>query len=44
MFTCIYVKVYIDNMNTTTMQLTLQIISEPNRFNIVELLKKVRTL
>ncbi|MEH7237776.1 ArsR/SmtB family transcription factor [Bacillus sp. JJ1562] len=27
-------------MNTTTMQLTLQIISEPNRFNIVELLKK----
>jgi len=27
-------------MNTTTMQLTLQILSEPNRFNIVELLKK----
>ena len=27
-------------MNTTTMQLTLQTISEPNRFNIVELLKK----
>ncbi|MBL5768577.1 MULTISPECIES: ArsR/SmtB family transcription factor [Heyndrickxia] len=27
-------------MNTTTMQLTLQTIAEPNRFNIVELLKK----
>lgn len=27
-------------MNTTTMQLTLQTIAEPNRFNIVELLKQ----
>ncbi|WP_212920114.1 ArsR/SmtB family transcription factor [Ornithinibacillus bavariensis] len=27
-------------MNTTTMQITLQTIAEPNRFNIVELLKK----
>ena len=38
--TCIYTKMYISGMNTTTMQLTLQTISEPNRFNIVELLKK----
>ncbi|MGO4179856.1 ArsR/SmtB family transcription factor [Paenibacillus sp. TAF43_2] len=27
-------------MNTTTMQLTLLTLAEPNRFNIVELLKK----
>lgn len=32
--------VYIVNMNIAAMQLTLLTISEPNRFNIVELLKK----
>ncbi len=39
-FVCIYVMVYIKNMNTTSMQLTLITIAEPNRFNIVELLKQ----
>lgn len=38
--TCIYALVYTWCMNTTTMQLTLQIIAEPNRFNIVELLRQ----
>lgn len=37
---CIYAMVYIKNMNTTSMQLTLITIAEPNRFNIVELLKQ----
>ena len=32
--------VYIGNMNTTTLQLTLLTLAEPNRFNIIELLKK----
>ncbi|SHE10746.1 Biofilm growth-associated repressor [Chlamydia abortus] len=32
--------VYINGMNTTAMQLTLFTIAEPNRFNIVELLKQ----
>ncbi len=39
-FVCIYAMVYIKNMNTTSMQLTLITIAEPNRFNIVELLKQ----
>ncbi|GGD84052.1 hypothetical protein GCM10010911_47850 [Paenibacillus nasutitermitis] len=38
--TYIYTLVYIACMNTTTMQLTLLTLAEPNRFNIVELLKK----
>ncbi|GIO99187.1 hypothetical protein J14TS5_42730 [Paenibacillus lautus] len=38
--THIYVLVYIRTMNTSAMQLTLFTISEPNRFNIVELLKQ----
>ncbi len=38
--TRIYAFVYIPFMNTTTMQLTLLTLAEPNRFNIVELLKK----
>ena len=38
--TCIYSIVYIESMNTTTLQLTLVTLAEPNRFNIVELLKK----
>lgn len=32
--------VYIIFMNTSTLQLTLLTVSEPNRFNIVELLKR----
>lgn len=32
--------VYISIMNTSAMQLTLSTISEPNRFNIIELLKQ----
>ncbi len=39
-FVCIYVIVYIKNMNTTSMQVTLITIAEPNRFNIIELLKQ----
>lgn len=38
--TRIYALVYIIAMNTSAMQLTLFTISEPNRFNIVELLKQ----
>lgn len=38
--TCIYTMVYIHDMNTSVMQLTLLTLAEPNRFNIVELLKK----
>lgn len=38
--TRIYAQVYIIDMNTSAMQLTLFTISEPNRFNIVELLKQ----
>jgi DNA-binding transcriptional ArsR family regulator len=38
--TCIYTCVYIKIMNTTSMQVTLLTIAEPNRFNIVELLKQ----
>ena len=37
---CIYTLVYIEGMDTTTMQLRLITIAEPNRFNIVELLKQ----
>lgn len=40
MFTCIYTLVYILIMNTAALQLTLFTIAEPNRFNIVELLKQ----
>lgn len=39
-FTCIYTNVYIMFMNTSAMQSTLLTIAEPNRFNIIELLKK----
>lgn len=38
--TRIYISVYISIMNTFAMQLTLSTISEPNRFNIIELLKQ----
>ncbi len=38
--TCIYEFMYIKTMNTSAMQLTLFTISEPNRFNIIELLKQ----